>query len=385
MNEAAQNSHGQNSHGQHALDDHPLDADRLDAHRQDDQPDEGAPHEQWLDEPGSDEQGRNRRGPDAPNRDELLLGRLRQWLADARASAEELGERPSDLDAPQPAPGDSEFGLVTLVEEFTALRHELKLQTKTMRGQEEESQAQLAGLRLAIEAFRSVEPKEALAVWSAGKGLATALADLDEALERGRTQIERAGRVLIDEPARALPVALDKLYSRQSWFRRLLWRSYHRQARALAATHGRNEREALFAALFEGYGLIQGRLTRALAAQRVERMATLGKPVDPERMIVIEVVEATDKPPGAVVEEVRRGYTWNDRVLRCAEVRAAREHPGWVLAGAHESSGPPVEASNEKTSGERAETSRRAEAPPAPGLIGSPEEGRRAVERKLNG
>lgn len=273
------------------------------------------------------------RDQDFYQRDELLLGRLRQWLAETRMSAEQFADRPEDLDEPLSSAAGADFGLYTLVEEFSALRHEFKLQTKSTRSLEEESQTQLTALRQAIEVFRAVEPKEAQAAWMASKGLATALADLDEGLDRGRTQIERAGRTLIDEPTRALPVALDELYSRQSWFKRLLWKRYHRQARALAAQHGRKEREALFAALLEGYGLIQGRLTRALAAERVQRMATVGKSVDPERMIVVEVVDAPDKYPGAVVEEVRRGYTWNDRVLRCAEVRAAREHPGKVLAG----------------------------------------------------
>jgi molecular chaperone GrpE len=200
----------------------------------------------------------------------------------------------------------------------------------------------LAGLRQAIEAFRSVEPNEALAVWAAGKGLAGALADLDEALERGHTQMERSGRILIEEPTQALPKALDDLFARQSWFKRLLHKGYHRQVRELAASHGRQEREALFAALIEGYGLIQGRLARALASERIERIATVGRPVDPERMIVVELVETSQQPPGVVVDEVRRGYTWNGRILRCAEVRAARSSPPTAPFGVTGPSARPV-------------------------------------------
>ena len=50
----------------------------------------------------------------------------------------------------------------------------------------------------------------------------------------------------------------------------------------------------------------------------------VGRPVDPEQMIVVEVVDDPSAEPGEVVEEVRRGYTWRGRVLRLAEVRAAR-------------------------------------------------------------
>ena len=45
---------------------------------------------------------------------------------------------------------------------------------------------------------------------------------------------------------------------------------------------------------------------------------------DPESMIVVEVVDDPNRPPGQVVEEVRRGYTWRGRVFRFAEVRAVR-------------------------------------------------------------
>ncbi len=41
-------------------------------------------------------------------------------------------------------------------------------------------------------------------------------------------------------------------------------------------------------------------------------------------MTVVEVVEDPDRPPGHVVEEIRRGYTWQGRLLRYAEVRASR-------------------------------------------------------------
>jgi hypothetical protein len=47
-------------------------------------------------------------------------------------------------------------------------------------------------------------------------------------------------------------------------------------------------------------------------------------PVDPELMTVIEVVDEPRNRPGTVVKELRRGYTWKGRLIRCAEVQAAR-------------------------------------------------------------
>ena len=77
-------------------------------------------------------------------------------------------------------------------------------------------------------------------------------------------------------------------------------------------------------ALLEGYGLIQARLRRAMDTEQILRIACIGQPIDPERMTVIEVVDSDEFAAGFVVDEVRRGYTWRDRVLRFAEVRVAR-------------------------------------------------------------
>ena len=47
-------------------------------------------------------------------------------------------------------------------------------------------------------------------------------------------------------------------------------------------------------------------------------------PFDPEQMEVLEVVADSGRPSGEVVEEVRRGYLWKDRVFRYAQVRVAK-------------------------------------------------------------
>ncbi len=84
-----------------------------------------------------------------------------------------------------------DFGIIDLVEEFTALRHEVKLQTKSGRGLSEQTETTLEALKRAIEEVKSVVPRDAQAVWAAGKALAEGLADLDEALHRGEREIAR--------------------------------------------------------------------------------------------------------------------------------------------------------------------------------------------------
>ncbi len=257
-----------------------------------------------------------------PNDDEALLARLRDWLRETRLEAE--GAIAAPPEAPSVGLGVPEVGLYRLVEEFTALRHEVKLQTKGGRDLHAQVEALLPAFRQAIEQFRGVEPKQRQAAFEAARPLAEALADLDEALERGCLEMEKARGWLIDEPARALEAAIDELLSLRSWLGRRRLRSYHEDVRAVIRRRDGWVRPELLDALIEGIALIQGRLRRVMEAEQIRRIETEGQPADPERMTVIEVVDAPDVPPGVVVDEVRRGYTWRGRVLRFAEVRAAR-------------------------------------------------------------
>ncbi len=249
--------------------------------------------------------------------EEELLDRFRHWLREASAEADRLDAEGTEPEAPV-------VGLYRLVEEFTALRHEVKLQTRGTRGLQEQAESLLGGLRGAIEQFQSVEPREQQAAWAAGRSLAEALAELNEALDRGRAGIERLRQRYDEGPT--LDESLADLFARQSWLERLFTRSYHARVMHVARQGVAAFREQLDA-LDEGYELIQSRLRRALRAEEIEPIDAPGQPVDPERMTVVEMVDRPDLPPGVVVDEVRRGYTWKGRVLRFAEVRAARKQP----------------------------------------------------------
>ena len=77
--------------------------------------------------------------------------------------------------------------------------------------------------------------------------------------------------------------------------------------------------------LLEGVRITERELLRVLAKAGVRAIETAGKKFDPSFHEASEMVEA---PPGteagAIVEEVRRGYTIHDRVLRPASVKVAR-------------------------------------------------------------
>jgi molecular chaperone GrpE len=250
-----------------------------------------------------------------------IIDRFREWLDSARAEASNQEVFGPGSNGEEDAV--REFGMIDLIEEFTALRHEVKLQTKSGRGLSEQTESALAAFKQAIEEIRSVVPKDAQAAWTAGKSLAEGLADLDEALHRGEREIERAREQIAELSPRALKAALEELHRSRSWIRRRLLRNYHDEVIAIVGRDRVNRRE-LFESFLEGYGLIQKRLRRVMAAEGVERISCEGLPVDPELMTVLEVIDVPEKPAGTVVKELRRGYTWRGRVIRYAEVQAVR-------------------------------------------------------------
>jgi molecular chaperone GrpE len=255
---------------------------------------------------------------------DAMVERFRHWLAEVR---QEAGSLPAEADPGEP-PGQRPPGLLELVEEFTALRHEVKLQTKSCRGATEQAEQALSAMRQAMELFRAAQTKEAEAGPLAARPLVESLMDLDEALGRGRAVIDAARRRILEDLAGRVREELDALLLRLPWWRRRLCGRWNRQAneilvRGVAVIH-----REIFDSLVEGYGLILGRLQRAMKKAELYRIECVGKMADPNLMTVVEVVDDPLHPPGLVIEQVRPGYCWKDKVLRFAEVRAVQGRTG---------------------------------------------------------
>lgn len=252
---------------------------------------------------------------------EAILQRVREWLSRTeeevrRAAEQRLPEQPA-ADG-QPAP----VGLLQLMEAFTALRHELKLQTKSARGLEETVRTALSGLDRAADHLRGIASRETAAVADALQPLVLSLVDLDEALERGERAFLLLEQRLLQEGARLLDEKLQHRYASLSFFQRWRARRWHQDVRVVCQSHLEELNQRLLGPLREGYELIRARLQRVLSEQGIQRMDCTGLPVDPSRMNVIELVDDPQLTPETVVEELRPGYTWRGGVLRFAEVRA---------------------------------------------------------------
>ena len=254
---------------------------------------------------------------------EQILTRFEDWLRQTRSECDSLDERAADEEGP-----DEPVGLYQLVEQFTALRHNMKLLTKAVRGTEERNEATLLSLQAAIEQFRGVKLKEEQAADKAARPLVEVLVELDESLQRCRSVIERAKRRLLEDVNAELEEGrnrLDELFRTQPWWRRRLCRPWHEAARKLYSHHAADTYRNIFDSLLEGYDLIENRLRRTMQQRSIVRMQCLGERADPNRMTVLEVVSDPSRRPGTVIEEVRPGYCWDGRVLRFAEVKAVGE------------------------------------------------------------
>lgn len=249
------------------------------------------------------------------------------WPSDDENTSrpEDGGNFPSANEADprdEPAPDLPEVGLLQLVEAFTAMRHELKLQTKGSRNLEASVARSLEGLDAASRTFQSVQADEQEAAERAARPAVEALIELDEGLRRAQQAFQSTHHQMTQSAPAQLRESLDTRFQKQPWWRRLAARRWHEQVREAAVEALARSIAEEFASLMQGFELIQARLARTLDRLKIGRLDETGGPVDPSRMSVVELVHNADAPPETVVEVVRPGYVWGERVVRYAEVRA---------------------------------------------------------------
>jgi molecular chaperone GrpE len=247
-----------------------------------------------------------------PDEIDRVLADFRGWLEDLSSGGRQPpveGDEPG-ADAPRsPEPID----LHTLVAQYTALRHEVNLQTKATRAAVEQN-ARLIDSRPADDSLRP---------------LVTAVVEIADALTAAHRRVEgTVGTATAAANAIKLPPATPDPAEGLGWFARLLGRpGYHPEfdESNIRLNHAREAVEKLRAQLSsvgDGYTLSLRRVERALPAFGLELIECVGRPFDPDTMEVVELGDGG--PSGTVLEEVRRGYRWNGTVFRFAQVKVAR-------------------------------------------------------------
>jgi molecular chaperone GrpE len=118
-----------------------------------------------------------------------------------------------------------------------------------------------------------------------------------------RRRVERDGNKLAGEGIRAMILPLldiiDDLEKALDW--------------------ARGEKQPLA----EGVQIIHGKLLSLLEAQGVLPFESVGMQFDPRQHEAVAMTSQEGSESGTVVDELRRGYLWNNELLRAAQVRVA--------------------------------------------------------------
>jgi molecular chaperone GrpE len=75
--------------------------------------------------------------------------------------------------------------------------------------------------------------------------------------------------------------------------------------------------------LLEGTQMVTKKLWKVLNCEGLCPIDAVGKPFDPHIHEAVQEVETCNQPEGTVIEEVRKGYLLNDKVLRPSMVKVA--------------------------------------------------------------
>jgi molecular chaperone GrpE len=262
---------------------------------------------------------------------EDLLADFRVWLQQAVSSFPESGTDPF-------IPSDSRekpIDLHTLLGQFLALRHEVNLQTKAVRSQQEQNAETLRQLTQALQTLHQDQATDELAARQVQEDqvrlFLKTLVELHDALAPAQREVDRLSRTLEAELSQlAAKPAPHSKPRKPSWWKGFLGK---REGGPAVASDQKNYQPApavaqrvrqLLGSVLAGYTMSVQRLERAIQQQGLEVIACAGQPFDPEQMEAVEVVTESGRPGGEVIEEVRPGYLWNGRVFRFALVRVAK-------------------------------------------------------------
>ena len=89
---------------------------------------------------------------------------------------------------------------------------------------------------------------------------------------------------------------------------------------------GRGENPAAdrLAAAVTGLRMSERRVERLMREVGLEPIECVGRSFDPETMEAVEAIAGGEHWAGTVIEELQRGYLWNGRAFRFAQVRVAK-------------------------------------------------------------
>jgi molecular chaperone GrpE (heat shock protein) len=117
---------------------------------------------------------------------------------------------------------------------------------------------------------------------------------------------------------------LDHYYSTRPGF------EFETVSQPVPETQGKDAMADVLASARQGVEMIRQSMLEALQQHQVVPLPALGQPFDPTQMHALSQRVDDTVPANTVVQEVVRGYLWQDRVLREAQVVVAVSAPQTV-------------------------------------------------------
>jgi molecular chaperone GrpE len=93
----------------------------------------------------------------------------------------------------------------------------------------------------------------------------------------------------------------------------------------MAQTAAQDAQGGKLVSLQTGIAMIQQQLKTALAESGLDEMDASGKPFDPTFHEAVAQQETADAPEGQVIQQIRKGYKFHERLLRPAAVIVAKK------------------------------------------------------------
>ena len=209
------------------------------------------------------------------------------------------------------------LGAVDIVEAFTTLRHEIKLQVRGGRELQQTLQ----------ESFQRLEQKLATPIGTTPSSeswkMAEAIADIEESLQRAIESIVPKTVVASEEDD--VLQQCDAILSKAPWIARVFAGGWIAQFRsALVDSRAASKPAAAVQdASHKGLELLLARVHRLMKQFEIERVNVLHQAFDAETMNAVDRIHAPSVPSAHVAQQLRPLYLWRNITLRCAEVRIA--------------------------------------------------------------
>lgn len=252
---------------------------------------------------------------------EELFERFLDCLQTNETPPEYLGKEPEDV---------TPFDPYQMVGEWIALRHEVKQQGKLLQSTQSALQKALEAAQTDKEQLQTLlaeTQQQAQAKYSEGLAAQKAryekeqegwLLDilgivdaLDHACEHWRTA-----------EAEALPTMSNRI-GIKSWLTKIGWflhQTRQEQENHSLASQPESNLVEILRSSREGVELIRRMLLEVLRQRQVVPIEAQGQPFNPAFMYAVDRQESNEAVDNTVAREVVRGYLWNGRVLREAQV-----------------------------------------------------------------